>query len=110
MSRSDTMKNDLAQAYANQVTAISLHNGDPGTTGANDLVATVPHASITWPNPPSAGVIVSAAGTLVVPSGTTATHVGLWSGATYLDSIANNVAFSGATNYQVTIRYTQDGA
>jgi len=109
MSRSDTMKNALAQGFADAVAELSLHNGDPGTTGANDLAPGIPHAAVTWSNPPDAGVIVSDPVSFTVTSGTVVTHIGAWDGSgNFMDSIANNLTFSEDTAYAVAASYSQE--
>jgi len=104
------MKDALAQAYADQVAEISLHDGAAGTDGSNEIV-TITRAAVSWPDPPTAGVIVSAPGSFDVPDGTVLVEIGLWNGTgDFLDSFVNNITFVGETTYGVTLRYTQDGA
>lgn len=105
MARTDLTKNTLAAAYAALVDKLSLHTGDPGTTGANDLGLT--HSSITWGSP-AAGVVLSTEGSFDVVAGTAITHVGMWdSSGNFLDSLPNNLTFTDDTTYKPAIRYTQ---
>lgn len=107
MSRTDLIKDPLAQAYADVAAKASLHTGDPGSTGANDSGIT--HQSLTWPDPPDGGVIVSDSVNFSVPSSTELTHVGLWdSSDQFLDSFVNNISFGDATTYTLAISYTQE--
>jgi len=61
------------------ITHISLHTGDPGTTGADEVTGgSYARAAVTWDA--ASGGTKSNSGQLVfqVPSGTTITHVGGW--------------------------------
>jgi hypothetical protein len=58
---------------------ISLHTGDPGSTGTLEVTGgTYARVSTNWAAPASSAVTGSSV-TLNVPSGTTITHWGLWS-------------------------------
>ena len=63
----------------------SLHTGDPGTTGANEISGGSPayaRKAITW-NAASGGALDNNANPVFdVPASTTVAHVGLWSAAT----------------------------
>jgi hypothetical protein len=105
MSRPDATKNALAQAYADLIDHVSLHSGDPGTTGANELGIT--RAAITWGSP-AAGVISSTTASFTIPSGTTVVkYVGLWGSSVFRDSFGNNVTFLAGTTYTFTVRHNQ---
>lgn len=107
MSRTNLTKNALAQAYADLAAKLSLHTGDPGTTGANDLGLT--HSSITW-GTPAAGVVLSTEATFAVVAGSAITHVGVWDSAgNFVDSFANNLTFADDTTYKPAIRFTETG-
>lgn len=105
MSRPAATKNALAQAYVDLIDHVSLHSGDPGTTGANETGIT--RAAITW-GTPVAGVVDSTTASFVIPSGTTViTHVGLWGSSVFIDSFGNNVTFTSGTTYTFTVRHNQ---
>lgn len=87
-----TLKNNLADAFKADVTHVSLHTDDPGTTGANDSGVT--HAAITWGSS-SAGVVSGTAqfNNLTV----VCTHIGLWEGATFRGAYENAFTVTDAT-------------
>lgn len=108
MSRTNLMKNTLAQAYAGLATRVSLHSDDPGITGANEI-AGLGHKTITWPSAPTAGVIVSSAVSFDLVAATNLTHVGIWdSSGQFLDSFVNFITFAADTTYNLSIEYDQD--
>ncbi|MGH3956486.1 MAG: hypothetical protein ACRDTI_20870 [Mycobacterium sp.] len=91
---------------------ITLHSGDPGTTGANLITTSPASGTTTWgASADGAGgdtgkaVATGSAVTLQVPASTTASHYGIWSGSTFLRghaldaSIATN---ANAVNVDVT--------
>jgi hypothetical protein len=64
-------------------TYISLHTGDPGTTGAAELTGgTYARVAVTWGTVASGSVTSTAAATINVPAANTITYWGLWSAAT----------------------------
>jgi len=82
----------LANAYSALGAYISLHTGDPGTTGANEATGGSPayaRKQTTWATgDASDGVETGSQVTFDVPAGTY-THVGIWSattGGTFIDS------------------------
>lgn len=60
-------------------TYISLHSGDPGTTGANEIAAVT---RVSCAAPAANNNTDWAAVTLSVPAGATPSHFGVWSAAT----------------------------
>jgi hypothetical protein len=75
----------LTGGLGNAVSHISLHSGDPSTTGANELTGGSPayaRKAVTW-NTAASGLRTNN-GALVfdVPAATTVFHVGLWSAIT----------------------------
>src|SRR5512140_3301986 len=98
MARSVTLKNDMAQSYADDVAKVSVHTGDPGTTGANDSGVT--HQDVVWSTGPTAGVITSDELAVPIPADTHMTHVGLWdSTGNFLEGMPNDFNFAAATTY-----------
>lgn len=88
MSFTDAVKNAMLDLIDEsdgtvKVTHISLHTGDPGTTGADEVAGgSYARAAVTWDA--ASGGTKSNSGQLVfqVPSGTTITHVGGWDAST----------------------------
>lgn len=62
---------------------MSLHTGDPGTTGANEVTGT-PYArlQVTFGTPASGAVANTNNPEFSVPDSTAVTHIGLWSALT----------------------------
>ena len=81
--------NPALDALVALATSVSIHTGDPGTTGANEVTGGIPayaRQTPTW-GPAAAGqVAITAALTFDIPGGTSyvVTHWGLWNGATFL--------------------------
>ena len=66
-----------------KITHISLHTGDPGTTGADEVTGgSYARVAVTWGAASSGTKSNSADLTFQVPSGTTITHVGGWTAST----------------------------
>ena len=73
------------------INTVSLHTGDPGTTGANEVVGTgYARKSISMSSSGSSSTIASWENTSGSSWGTI-THVGLWSATVYLGSAALSV-------------------
>lgn len=85
MPSSDDTLNRAYNATAGTVTHLSLHTGDPGTTGANEVTGgTYARAAGSY-GAPTAGVgDITSSVTFNVPSGTTVSHWGAWDGSTFL--------------------------
>lgn len=107
-------KESLAGTYTGLGTWISLHTGNPSTTGANEATGgTPPYArkQTTWSGGASDGVYTGTQVTFDVPAGTY-THVGIWSASTagtfvdYYD-IPTDVVMSAQGQIRVTPTYTQ---
>ena len=86
MPLSDAGRNAmLSGGLGNTITHVSLHSGDPGTTGANELTGGSPayaRKAVTW-NAAAAGVRDNAAQMdFDIPLGTTVFHVGYWTAIT----------------------------
>jgi hypothetical protein len=75
-------KGIMLDALAAQAGFVSLHTGDPGTTGAAEMTGTgYARAAITW-GASSAGAKQGVAAKQTVPAGKTVAYLGLWSAAT----------------------------
>jgi hypothetical protein len=87
----------------------SLHTGNPGATGANEVTGGTPayaRKAVTWAAPSAGAMALSNSPTFDVPANTTITHVGIWSaasGGTFygFGSIAEET-FASQGTYQVT--------
>ena len=106
-------KENLAVAYGNAATHVSLHTADPGTTGTSEVTGGSPayaRKAATWTAGTVDGVVTVTV-TFDVPASTTVTHVGLWTaltGGSFLDKAAvTSQAFASQGTYQVTLTYTQ---
>lgn len=101
-------ENVAVNGYAQAATHVSLHTGDPGTTGANEVSGGgYTRAAITWAPGPTDGQVTGTA-TVTVAAGVAITYAGLWtaaSGGTYLDKAAGAATSTGSVS--VTWQYTQ---
>ncbi|MBF6449039.1 MULTISPECIES: phage tail fiber protein [Nocardia] len=88
-------KNTLCNAYAGiggANTYVSIHTGDPGTSGANEATGGSPayaRVATTW-GAASNGQVSGSQVTINLPAGTY-TYAGLWtaaSGGTFIDKVA----------------------
>ena len=91
------------------ITHISLHTGDPGTTGADEVTGgSYARQSVTWAA--ASGGVKSNSAQLVfqVPSGTTITHVGGWDASTSGNfrgggPLAQSQAFATSGSYTIEV-------
>lgn len=85
MPFTDAARNAALDGLAGVITHVSLHSGDPSTTGANELTGGSPayaRKAVSWAAS-SAGTKASSAGlTFDVAGGLTAIHAGYWSAIT----------------------------
>lgn len=92
-------------------TFISLHTGNPGTTGANEVAGgSYVRVATTW-GTPAAGSMAGSQVTINVPAGTTITSWGLWSlssAGNFFDggALPTNVLYSVAGTYLITVTLT----
>lgn len=101
-------KNSLLDGLAADAAYMSLHTGDPSTTGANEVTGGSPayaRKSVTWAAA-SAGALTSTnAQVFDVPASTTITYIGLWSALTtgtfYGHVSITSEAFAGQGTYTV---------
>lgn len=85
---------------------ISLHTGDPSTTGANEVTGgSYARQTIAWNSPASGTVTNSGTITFSLPSGSTATYFGLWSagGVYYIGGALNPAVSAVGSSATVTI-------
>jgi hypothetical protein len=83
---SNNGKHVKLDALRTAVTHLSLHSGDPSTTGANEISGGSPayaRKAVSGGSAASGGsVLISANITFDVPAGTTVSYVGMWSAST----------------------------
>lgn len=108
----DATKQALANTYTGLGAYISLHTGDPGTTGTNEATGGSPaYARVltTW-GTGAAGVKSGSQVTIDVPAGTY-TYAGIWSAVTagtFIDKILITSTTLGLQGQvKVTPTYTQ---
>lgn len=85
MPLSDNGRNSAVNGLAASCTFLSLHSGDPGTTGANEITGGSPayaRKSVTWGTAAAGSRSLSAAVQFDVAAGTQVSHFGAWSAAT----------------------------
>ena len=107
-------KEALADAYIALGAYVSLHTGDPSTTGANEATGGSPayaRKQTTWSaDAVDDGVRAGTEVTIDVPAGTY-THAGLWtavSGGTFIDKVdITDTVMSAQGQIKVTPTYTQ---
>lgn len=107
---SEEMRNALAEEYAAQAAFVSLHNGDPGSSGSNEISGEgYTREAPSWGT--ASNGQVQATMTFDLPA-TTVTHVGVWNVAedVFLDSyeLSSPVTISIAGQRDVTVTYTQN--
>lgn len=82
MPLNDAGRNSQCDGLAAVVAFLSLHSGDPSTTGANELTGGSPayaRKSVTWAASASGQKASSNSQVFDVAAGSTVTHVGFWS-------------------------------
>lgn len=86
MAFTNAAKEAAALAVTALGSSISLHTGDPGTTGAAEAAGGAPAYArkvTTWAGGAVDGAVVGTAVAFDVPAGTY-THLGIWNGATFV--------------------------
>jgi hypothetical protein len=109
MSLNNTSKNAMLDNLGTLIAYVSVHTGDPGATGVNEVTGGSPayaRKAITW-NSASAGNLDSSnQPVLDIPASTTITHVGYWSASTggtfYGSSDITDETFAAQGTYTVT--------
>lgn len=107
MALTNAAKEAAALAVAALGTSISLHTGNPGTTGANEVSGGSPAYSrktTTWAGGAVDGVVSGTPVTFDVPAGEY-THIGVWNGSTFVGGSAmssSTGALPGQQNITVT--------
>jgi hypothetical protein len=101
----DATLNLLGVELDSLIDAMSLHNGDPGTTGANEIsgggyTRETPTYSVDGDGDLTLDATVAFVGT----ASQAVTHAGLWGGGTFRGgfALAGDAAFSTGGEYNVT--------
>jgi hypothetical protein len=87
---------------------VSLHTGDPSTTGANEVTGgSYARVAVTWNSPSSGSVTQSNALSINLPASTTASYFGVWSasssGTYYIGGALSPSITTGTSAGVVTI-------
>ncbi len=103
--------NAAANGLKSAATYISLHSGDPGTTGTNELSGGSPayaRKQPTWGTTNNGVVPLSAALQFDIPSGVNVSHFGEWTAATG-GTFLGGEALRDSNNVAVVENYTSQG-
>ena len=101
------MRTIMAQAFADEATHMSLHDGDPGDTGDNEISGGgYAREALSW-DAASAGGVDADPVSFAVPADTSIAYIGFWNGTDFLESKSVNVVFVTAGTYAPTPRYEQ---
>lgn len=106
MSVSTAGRNAMLNHFASLVTHVSLHNGDPGDTGANEISGGSPayaRKAITWAAASGGALDSSSAPVFDVPASVTVSRVGMWGAVTggtfYGFGVITNETFGSQGTY-----------
>jgi hypothetical protein len=108
MGYTTAAENAAITGIKNGATYISLHTGDPGTTGAAELTGgTYARVATTWPGSPTSGSITGSAAQINVPAANTITYWGLWTASTggtfyYGGTLPASETFGASGTYSLT--------
>lgn len=109
MPYTNNAKNAMLDHLASLAVFVSLHSGDPSTTGANEISGGSPayaRKAITWNSASSGNLDSSNAPVFDVPSGTTVAWVGFWSassgGTFYGSSDVTDEVFGAQGTYTLS--------
>ena len=106
MPLNDAARDAMLDHYDTLVTHVSAHDGDPSTTGANEVVGgSYARQSITFAASSGGNLNSSNTPVIPIPAGTTITYLGLWSASTagtfYGSADITEEVFCSAGNYTV---------
>lgn len=101
-------KNSLLDGFAADAVFASLHTGNPGTNGANEVTGGSPayaRKSVSWAAAASGALASNAQIVFDVPTGTTIQYVGFWSASTsgtfYGHVTITNETYTGQGTYTI---------
>jgi len=104
MPLTDAARETALTALGTAITHVSLHTGDPGTTGAAEVTGgDYARVAVTW-DPTGGNLTITAPAEFDVAGGTTVSHYGLWAGATFYggDTLSASETFANAGTYTLT--------
>lgn len=107
MAFTNATKEAAALAVSALGATISLHTGDPGTTGTSEATGGAPayaRKSTTWTGGTSDGSVSGSPVVFDVPAGTY-THIGVWNGSTFIGGFPLSSS-TGALPGQQTVTVT----
>ncbi len=111
MALSTTGLNAACNGVRTMATHVSLHAGDPGTTGANEISGGSPaysRKSVSWGSATNGTATLSTAVQFDIPANVTITHFGTWtagSGGTFV----GGEALRDSLNNAVSETFTSQG-
>lgn len=107
MAFTSTAKNSAVDAIGAAATYISMHTGDPSTTGASEVSGgTYARVATSWGSS-SAGSKAGSATTVNIPASTSISYWGLWTAVTagtfyYGGTLTAPESYGGAGTYVLT--------
>ena len=85
MALQETILNSSLDTIAGRINSVSLHTGDPGTTGTNELTGGgYSRQTPSWGSASSAAVEVTAPLVFSIAAGNEIQYVGFWEGTTWM--------------------------
>src|SRR5690554_2482354 len=105
MANSTEALNRAYVAVAGTVTHMSVHTGDPGSTGASEVTGgSYARVAQSYGSPTAGAGDLSAAAVFDVPEGVTVTHWGAWDGSNFLfgEALEQAQSFATAGTYTLT--------
>ncbi|MFY1686492.1 phage tail fiber protein [Plantactinospora sp. WMMB782] len=102
--------NPAVDAVTGLAAYMSLHSGNPGSNGANELSGGSPayaRQQLSWAAADDGEAAITGTETFNVPAGSTVAYIGLWTavtGGTFLgaDELASSETYTGQGVYEVT--------
>lgn len=85
MPLNETAKNFMLDQLGSNIAYISLHSGDPGSTGVNELSGGSPayaRKAVSWNAAASSNLDSNGTQVFDVPAGSTVAYIGYWSALT----------------------------
>ena len=107
MGLNNTALNSMLSDLDANVSHVSAHTADPGTTGTSEVTGgSYARQAISFAAPSGGSMAASNSPVIPIPSATTITHLGLWSavsaGTFYGSADITDETFSSAGNYTIT--------
>lgn len=112
LTGTNAFRETTALGATGQGSSLSLHAGNPGVTGANELSGGSPayaRVSTTWTGGTADGVVTGSEVEFNIPPAVspattvTPTHMGCWSGSTFLWAVPiANISYPGQAKVRIT--------